>query len=316
MRQPHTSAGRVPTDLGYRCYVDQLLAERRSSRPAPQVEARLRRAGHRRRPADARLAGGRRARRTRSASRSRPRRTAPRSSTSTSSRSTAARSWSSSSPTGGHISHKVIEPSEPYRTDRAAAGGQLPERASSRGGRSSTSARRSLERLREERSALRRADGARAAAGEHDVRRHGLGAGRLHPGHVAAARRHRRRERPDVTLETLRTLLRMIEEKTRLVQLLDDYMNGRRPDDRDRHRSTTRRTCSASASSRRPIPTAAAPARSASSARPACGTRARSPPSTALSKAISRMVNATLDSAAHETNTDGRQSTRTRYRQH
>ena len=44
VRQPHTSAGRVPTDLGYRCYVDQLLAERRSSRPAPQIEARLRRA--------------------------------------------------------------------------------------------------------------------------------------------------------------------------------------------------------------------------------------------------------------------------------
>src|SRR5918996_2923491 len=45
VRQPHTSAGRVPTDLGYRAYVDQLLAERRSSRPAPQVEERLRRAG-------------------------------------------------------------------------------------------------------------------------------------------------------------------------------------------------------------------------------------------------------------------------------
>src|SRR4051812_22925431 len=45
VRQPHTSAGRVPTDLGYRCYVDQLLTERRSSRPAPHVEARLRRAG-------------------------------------------------------------------------------------------------------------------------------------------------------------------------------------------------------------------------------------------------------------------------------
>src|SRR5215207_6075526 len=45
VRQPHTSAGRVPTDLGYRCYVDRLLAERRATRPAPQVEARLRRAG-------------------------------------------------------------------------------------------------------------------------------------------------------------------------------------------------------------------------------------------------------------------------------
>ena len=45
VRQPHTSAGRVPTDLGYRVYVDQLLGERRAARTAPQVEARLRRAG-------------------------------------------------------------------------------------------------------------------------------------------------------------------------------------------------------------------------------------------------------------------------------
>jgi heat-inducible transcriptional repressor len=33
-------------------------------------------------------------------------------------------------------------------------------------------------------------------------------------------------EDEDVTLETLRTLLRMIEEKTRLVQLLDEYISG------------------------------------------------------------------------------------------
>src|SRR5688572_32347947 len=45
VRQPHTSAGRVPTDLGYRAYVDQLLAARRSARPTPQVEKRLRRTG-------------------------------------------------------------------------------------------------------------------------------------------------------------------------------------------------------------------------------------------------------------------------------
>jgi heat-inducible transcriptional repressor len=44
VRQPHTSAGRVPTDRGYRAYVDQLLNARRPSRPAPQIEARLRRA--------------------------------------------------------------------------------------------------------------------------------------------------------------------------------------------------------------------------------------------------------------------------------
>src|SRR3982750_3765739 len=45
VRQPHTSAGRVPTDMGYRSYVDQLMAERRTARPSPDVEERLRRAG-------------------------------------------------------------------------------------------------------------------------------------------------------------------------------------------------------------------------------------------------------------------------------
>jgi heat-inducible transcriptional repressor len=45
VRQPHTSAGRVPTDLGYRCYVDLLLGGRRPAKPSPEVEARLRQAG-------------------------------------------------------------------------------------------------------------------------------------------------------------------------------------------------------------------------------------------------------------------------------
>jgi len=43
--QPHASAGRVPTDLGYRCYVDLLLEHRRAARSTPAVEARLRQAG-------------------------------------------------------------------------------------------------------------------------------------------------------------------------------------------------------------------------------------------------------------------------------
>ena len=49
-----------------------------------------------------------------------------------------------------------------------------------------------------------------------------------------------------MTLATLRTLLRMIEEKTRLVQLLDDYISG---DGLTIVIGTehTRRTCSASA---------------------------------------------------------------------
>jgi heat-inducible transcriptional repressor len=45
VRQPHTSAGRVPTDLGYRVYVDHLLETRRPARPAAAVQAFVRRAG-------------------------------------------------------------------------------------------------------------------------------------------------------------------------------------------------------------------------------------------------------------------------------
>jgi len=40
--QPHTSAGRVPTDLAYRFYVNRLLESRRGGRTASIVEARLR----------------------------------------------------------------------------------------------------------------------------------------------------------------------------------------------------------------------------------------------------------------------------------
>ena len=43
VQQPHTSAGRTPTDRGYRVYVDLLLESKRSPRAADAVEARLRR---------------------------------------------------------------------------------------------------------------------------------------------------------------------------------------------------------------------------------------------------------------------------------
>src|SRR3982074_3770001 len=43
VQQPHTSAGRIPTDRGYRFYVDLLLETKRSVRTASAVEARLRR---------------------------------------------------------------------------------------------------------------------------------------------------------------------------------------------------------------------------------------------------------------------------------
>jgi heat-inducible transcriptional repressor len=43
VQQPHTSSGRIPTDRGYRFYVDMLLEAKRSTRTASAVEAQLRR---------------------------------------------------------------------------------------------------------------------------------------------------------------------------------------------------------------------------------------------------------------------------------
>jgi heat-inducible transcriptional repressor len=45
VHQPHTSAGRVPTDSGYRQYVDGVLGSRKRPRPQPELEARLRKSG-------------------------------------------------------------------------------------------------------------------------------------------------------------------------------------------------------------------------------------------------------------------------------
>src|SRR4030095_2380444 len=44
VRQPHTSAGRVPTDSGYRCYVDGLLVSRKRQRRLARARARRGRA--------------------------------------------------------------------------------------------------------------------------------------------------------------------------------------------------------------------------------------------------------------------------------
>src|ERR671925_2351704 len=42
VHQPHTSAGRVPTDRGYRVFVDLLLESRKRTRPPAMVENQLR----------------------------------------------------------------------------------------------------------------------------------------------------------------------------------------------------------------------------------------------------------------------------------
>ena len=224
VRQPHTSAGRVPTDLGYRAYVDQLMAERRAARPGPQVEARLRRAG----TVDDLLSHV--SQEVSRASHHVGFAIAPASDSTRLEHLEfvpldAGKILVVVIADGGKISHKVIHPSEPLRAGGAAAGGELseprvprpvdPRRPPGRAGDAPRGAH-----------ALRRVDGTRAAAGQLHLRGHGGGAD-------ACSSRARRCSSttwgariPKPTIQTLRTLLRMIEEKTRLVELLDAYLGG------------------------------------------------------------------------------------------
>jgi heat-inducible transcriptional repressor len=112
VRQPHTSAGRVPTDLGLSVLRGSTAVRAAVPRPAPQVEARLRRAATVDDLVDARHAGSS-ARLSAAELRRRP-------------AATATLEHLDFVPldggrvlvvivsTGGHVTHKVIEPSESY----------------------------------------------------------------------------------------------------------------------------------------------------------------------------------------------------------
>jgi heat-inducible transcriptional repressor len=222
VRQPHTSAGRVPSDLGYRVYVDQLLSERRSSRASRQLEEQLRRAGS----VDDLLSHASQA-------------------VSRASHQVGFAIRSAADGTrvehldlvpldggkvlvvvvaaGGHITHKVVAPAEPYGP------GELQQAAnylnSEFRGRTVGEVRQAvLERLREERTlydalmarALRLASSTFA---DIDSTPSVYIQGASHLLEDLGGDR-------DATLTTLRTLLQMIEEKTRLVELLDEYLSG------------------------------------------------------------------------------------------
>src|SRR5688500_5172040 len=213
VRQPHTSAGRVPTDLGYRCYVDQLLLDRRSSRPAPQVEARLRRAGS----VDDLLSH---------ASQEVARASQQLSFAISPAAETATLEHLDFVPldggkvlvvlvsTGGHVTTKVIEPTEPH--DSTALQQAANYLNSEFKGQSLLAVRHAvLQRLREARNlydelmarALRLASTTFAdLTSEPTVFIQGAS---MLLDDVGG-------ESSDVTLETLRTLLKMIEEKARL----------------------------------------------------------------------------------------------------
>src|SRR5687767_11641342 len=223
VRQPHTSAGRVPTDLGYRCYVDQLLSERRATRPAPQIEERLRRAG----TVDDMLSHA--SHEVSRASHQLGFAIAPAANTATLEHLDfvpldAAKILVVLVSTGGQITHKVIEPSEPYEISELQQAAQYLNQQFR--GRSIHDVRQAvIERLREERTLYDELM-ARALRLASTTFQQMESAPVVFIQGTSLLLEDVGGEDSDVTLETLRTLLQMIEEKARLVQLLDEYMSA------------------------------------------------------------------------------------------
>ncbi|MEP6915428.1 MAG: heat-inducible transcriptional repressor HrcA [Acidobacteriota bacterium] len=223
VRQPHTSAGRVPTDQGYRIYVDQLVSERKTSRAAPQVEARLRRAGS----VEDMLSHV--SQEVSRASHQVGFAIAPAADGTVLERVDfvvldGGKLLVVVVAAGGHVSHKVVEPTEEYGP------GELQQAANYLNqqfkGQSLLDIRQAvLERLSEERTlydqlmarALRL-----ASTTFEDIDT----APTVFIQGTSLLLEDVGGEDPELTLTTLRTLLRMIEEKTRLVQLLDDYISS------------------------------------------------------------------------------------------
>ena len=223
VRQPHTSAGRVPTDRGYRAYVDQLMSERRASRPAPRVEARLRQAG----TVDDLLSH---------VSQELSRAAHHVGFAISPAADTARLEHLEFVPLdserilvvvvsdGGQISHKVITPArqyEPVELQQAANFLNTEFR-----GRSLADIRQMvLERVREERT-LYDALVERALLLASSTFDNVDAAPVVFIQGTSFLIEDSGGGDPEETLQTLRTLLRMIEEKTRLVQLLDEYIGG------------------------------------------------------------------------------------------
>jgi len=223
VKQPHTSAGRVPTDLGYRSYVDRLLLDRRASRPGRQIEARLRQAA----TVEDLLSHV-----TQEVSRASHQMgfvIAP------GARSAAlehldfvpldsGRILVVVVARGGYISHKVICPAENYElVELQEAANYLNAEFK---GQTLLEVRQAIiDRLREERT-LYDALMARALS-LANATLEGIDEGpAVFIQGTSMLLEESAGSDPDVTLEALRTLLGMIEEKARLVQLLDEYVSA------------------------------------------------------------------------------------------
>jgi len=223
VRQPHTSAGRVPTDLGYRSYVDGLLAERRRPRAVPHVEARLRRAS----TLEDLLAHV--SQEISRASHQVGFAIAPGADATTLEHLDfvpldGGKILVVVVAAGGHVSHKVIDPTEQYtHAELQQAATYLNTEFK---GRTLLQVRQLVaERACEERTLY---DALMARALTLASRTFAD----LDPAPVISVQGTSRlfdeivSGDPDVTLETLRTLLRMIEEKARLLELIDQYLGG------------------------------------------------------------------------------------------
>jgi heat-inducible transcriptional repressor len=219
--QPHTSAGRVPTDLGYRAYVDQLLSERRSSRPAPQLEAILRGA------VTVEDLMSHVSQEVSRASHQVGFAIAPAAETTTLEHLNFVpmdlhRVLVVLVSTGGHIVHKVVETRETY-TDAELQQAANYLNAEFRGRTLEQVRNAVVERVSEERT-LYDALMARALTLASSTFEGMTSGPAVFIQGTALLLEDFGADDPDTTLGTLRTLLRMIEEKTRLVQLLDAYM--------------------------------------------------------------------------------------------
>jgi heat-inducible transcriptional repressor len=222
VQQPHTSAGRMPTDRGYRFYVDTLLESKRPSRTADAVEVLLRRDGatplvdsvlsqasHVVSQASRQIGFALRAADT----------------VAVFDRIEfislgAARILVVIVARGGHVIQKVIDTSEPlHPTDLRHAASYLNEEFSGMSlaqARSAVTARMTEERLLYDKLAARAMRLASSSFAELPIETS------LHVDGTASLVG----EDCGLTLATLHELMEMIEEKQRLVQLLNEYFEG------------------------------------------------------------------------------------------
>ena len=218
VQQPHTSAGRIPTDRGYRFYVDLLLESKRSARTASALEARLRRDGDT--LADSVLS--RISHVVSQASRHIGFATGPAHEVAVFDRVEfiplgAARVLVIIVARGGHVIQKVIDVDEPV--DLRQAANYLNAEFS---GMPIHRAREAvLERIHEERS-LYDALAARAMRLASSTFADLSDEGTLYVDGAASLLG----DHQGLTIGTMQTLLLMIEEKQRLVQLLNEYIDG------------------------------------------------------------------------------------------